>query len=238
MTDPPDSQNSQTERIRQQYERRQALPPSRYDPLEASVYMTTQEKERALIRCLRQSGLRPIADKRALEVGCGSGHNLLEFLRLGFQPENLVGNELQEDRAAAARHRLPEQIQILAGDATTLDLENQSFDIVLQSTVLTSILDDAFQQKLANRMWELVRPGGGVLSYDFVYNNPSNPDVRGVPVKRIRELFPQGEVRSWRLTLAPPISRRVAKVHPALYTLFNALPFFRTHALCWIRKPG
>jgi len=199
--------------------------------------MTTQEKERALIRCLRQSGLRPIADKRVLEVGCGSGHNLLEFLRLGFQPENLVGNELQEDRAAAARHRLPEQIQILVGDATTLDLENESFDILLQSTVLTSILDDAFQQKLANRMWELVRPGGGVLSYDFVYNNPSNPDVRGVPVKRIRELFPQGEVRSWRLTLAPPISRRVAKVHPAFYTLFNALPFFRTHAMCWIRKP-
>src|SRR6476469_8480940 len=103
MNDPPDSPNSQTERIRRQYERRSALPASRYDPLEPSVYMTTQEKERALIRCLRQSGLRPIADKRVLEVGCGSGHNLLEFLRLGFQPENLVGNELQEDGGAAAR---------------------------------------------------------------------------------------------------------------------------------------
>ena len=39
-----------------------------------------------------------------------------------------------------------------------------------------------------------------------------------------------------RLTLAPPISRRVTKVHPALYTLFNLLPFLRTHVLGWIKK--
>ena len=87
-------------------------------------------------------------------------------------------------------------------------------------------------------MWALVKPGGGVLWYDFVYNNPRNPDVRGVPLKHIRELFPRGKIYSWRITLAPPISRRVTRLHPALYAVFNLFPILRTHVLCWIQKPA
>ena len=41
-------------------------------------------------------------------------------------------------------------------------------------------------------MWRWVRPGGGVLWYDFTFDNPRNPDVRGVPLARVRELFPHG----------------------------------------------
>jgi hypothetical protein len=108
--------------------------------------------------------------------------------------------------------------------------------VVLQSLVFSSILDDAFQAALARRMWQLVRPGGGVLWYDFVYDNPANPDVRGVPVRRVRELFPEAAIVIRRVTLAPPISRRVCRIHPAAYGVFNALPFLRTHVLCWLSK--
>jgi len=41
------------------------------------------------------------------------------------------------------------------GDAAEIDLAEGSFDIVYQSTVFTSILDNGFQQKLADRMWAL-----------------------------------------------------------------------------------
>jgi len=68
------------------------------------------------------------------------------------------------------------------------------------------------------------------------FANPRNPDVRGVPLRRVRELFPDGKVKRCRVTLAPPIARRVVGIHPALYTLFNAMPFLRTHILCWIAK--
>jgi len=87
-------------------------------------------------------------------------------------------------------------------------------------------------------MWALTKPGGGVLWYDFVYNNPRNPDVRSVPLHRIRALFPVGKIYPWKLTLAPPLSRRVTRLHPALYHVFNLLPSLRTHLLCWIRKPA
>jgi hypothetical protein len=67
-------------------------------------------------------------------------------------------------------------------------------------------------------------------------NNPRNPDVRGVPVARIRQLFPQGQVRAQRLTLAPPLGRAAARAHPALWSLLNALPWLRTHVLAWVQK--
>ena len=223
--------------IRNRYERRKELPTNlRYSPIDPYVCMVCQEKERAIIRWIHVAGLAPVGERRVVEIGCGGGGNLLQFIHLGFRPENLVGNELLEDRASQARHVLPVATEIFVGDASELDLEDQTFDVILQSTVFSSILDDRFQEKLAERMWKLAKPGGGVLWYDFVYNNPHNPDVRGVPVRRVRELFPDGIMRVWRLTLAPPLGRFVTKVWPRFYTWLNVFPFLRTHVLCWIEK--
>jgi SAM-dependent methyltransferase len=202
-----------------------------------AVCLAEQERERALVRWIRTCGIEPVAARRVLEVGCGGGGQLLELLRLGFSPENLVGYELLPDRAAAARRSLPQAVVIHCGDAADAGaLEDGSFDVVMQSTVFSSLLDDGFQQRLADRMWELVRPGGGVLWYDFAVDNPRNPDVRGVPMSRVRALFPLGVVRAWRVTLAPPLARAVTRIHPVLYPPLNALRVLRTHRLCWIQK--
>ena len=87
-------------------------------------------------------------------------------------------------------------------------------------------------------MWRWVAPGGGVLWYDFVVDNPRNPDVRGVPLARVRQLFPQARVVSRKVTLAPPIARLLCRLHPGLYPLANALPLLRTHVLVWLEKPA
>jgi SAM-dependent methyltransferase len=223
--------------IRRRYERRKALGfDARYNPQLPSVYMAFRELEWALIRWIRVCKQAPVKEKRVLEIGCGSGGNLLEFIRLGFRPQNLVANELLEDRAASARRRLPQEVEVLLGDALELRLPENSFDIVLQSTVFTSILADSVQAKLANLMWQWTKPGGGILWYDFVYNNPENPDVRGVPVRKIRRLFPHGRLRVWPVTLAPPLSRLVVKIHPFFYTILNSIHCLRTHVLCWVAK--
>jgi len=228
----------ETQAVVERYARRQTLGlADRYSLLRPEVWQGVQERQRAMLKLFVRLGFSDLSRLRLLEVGSGAGGNLLELLRLGFAPENLAGAELLPERLARARQVLPEALTLWGGDASALAIAPASRDIVFQSTVFSSLLDDGFQQHLAAAMWRWVAPGGGVLWYDFVYNNPRNPDVRGVPLARIRQLFPQARVVSQRLTLAPPIARALCRLHPGLYPVFNALPLLRTHVLVWLEKP-
>jgi SAM-dependent methyltransferase len=209
----------------------------RYSMLRPDVWQALQERQRAMLGLFAQAGLRDLSGLRLLEVGCGAGGNLLELLRLGFASDKLSGIELLPERLALARAVLPEALVLRGGDALDAPVAVQSLDIVFASTVFSSLLDDSYQQRLAEAMWAWLKPGGAVLWYDFTVNNPRNPDVRGVPLPRVRELFPQGRLRHRRVTLAPPLARAVTRLHPALYTAFSSLPWLRTHVLAWIDKP-
>ena len=223
--------------IRERYQKRSECDYlDRYSYINPSVYLWSQEYEREFIKNILSKYLVPIKDKKLLEVGCGAGQNLLNLIKYGFLPENLTGIELLEDRVKAASHILPKSIKIIEGNALDIDIPVFSFDVVMQSTVFTSILDKETREKLAGKMWSLVKPGGGVLWYDFIYDNPRNKDVKGVTHKEIRKLFPDATISFHKITLAPPINRLVTKIHPSLYSLFNLFPFLRTHLLCWIQK--
>lgn len=230
------SRHDELDAIAQRYARREAL--SRYSWLQPDVWQTVQERQRAMLRLFTALGWTGFTDKHVLEVGCGAGGNLLELLRLGFAPEHLAGVELLPERYAQARHVLPEAVTLWQADATTLPVPAASQDVVLQSTVFSSLLDDGFQQQLAAAMWRWVKPGGGVLWVDFTVDNPRNPDVRGVPLARVRALFPEARIVWRRITLAPPLARAVCRAHPGLYPVFNALPALRTHVLAWLEKPA
>lgn len=223
-------------RIAERYGRRTS--DARYAFVNAEVWQSVQERQRELLRLL-VSHLKwyDFAPLKVVEVGCGGGGNLLELLRMGFRPENLTGIELLPERAAHARHILPAAVHLCEIDALSAPIEHESQDIVFQSLVFSSVLEQDVQCILADKMWRWVRRGGGILWYDFTHDNPANSDVCGVPLRRVRELFPAAaHVEARRVTLAPPIARYVAAIHPSLYTLFNALPLLRTHLLCWIQK--
>jgi SAM-dependent methyltransferase len=209
----------------------------RYSFFRPEVLRGVQERQRVMLALLQAHGHTDLPALRVLEVGCGAGGNLLELLRLGCDPARLAGVELLPERHARARAVLPAALPLWCGDALALDIADGSRDIVLQSTVFSSLLDDAFQQRLADAMWRWVAPGGGVLWYDFTVDNPRNRDVRGVPLRRLRQLFPQARIDARRVTLAPPLARALCRLHPALYGLANALPPLRTHVLAWVGKP-
>ena len=221
---------SELDQIAQRYARRDT--GDRYSLLRPEVWQMWQERQRALLRLLARRPGTP-AGWRATEVGCGAGGNLLDLLRLGLQPAHLTGIELLPERLAAARAALPESVRLLAGDAASANVAPASQDLVLQSTVFSSILDDALQQRVADAMWRWLKPGGAIVWYDFTLDNPRNPDVRGVPLARVRELFPQGQFTVRRVTLAPPLARAL----PAAYSLLNLVPWLRTHRLVLIAKP-
>jgi len=233
---PPDQE---ADRVVRRYARRQENPAlvGLYDPWRPEVVLARQERERAIVNLARRHHAKTFAQMDVLEIGCGDGNQLLELLRLGVDAKRLVGSELLPERVASARQRLPAAVTVIPGDACALPFQPASFDLVVQMTVFSSLLDDAFQHRLASAMWTWVRPGGAVLWYDFTVNNPRNPDVRGVPLSRVRALFPGATIDARRVTLAPPLARPLCRLHPLLYPVVNAVPLLRTHRLAWIEKP-
>lgn len=237
MIDSSDGYIAEVERIRERYAKRKAAgTDARYARGNEWGLLATQEIERALHRWAVTTGY--VADRRArlLEVGCGSGGILHRLLGIGFAPHQLIGLELLADRADQARTALPAGIEVITGELVGAGLPTAAFDVVLQATVLSSILDPSARSAIAAEMWHLVRPGGGVLSYDLAYDNPRNPDVKRVSVGTLRALFPAGQVTCWRVTLAPPLARAALLVGKPLYHLLAAVPLLRSHRLCWIQK--
>jgi|WetSurMetagenome_2_1015567.scaffolds.fasta_scaffold100442_2 ubiquinone/menaquinone biosynthesis C-methylase UbiE len=230
--------DNEIDKIKTRYLHRKNISSLKYNPLNSAIYMINQEKERVFIKWLRKFDISVIQNLRLLEIGCGSGDNLIQFIKLGFSPNLLVGNELLPERVESAKKKLPNELKIIEGDALKVDFPSNYFDIVFQSMVFSSILNKEFKNALAEKMWKLVKPGGGVLWYDFIYNNPKNPDVKGIPFKEVQMLFPYSDIQKWRVTLAPPLSRAVTSIHPLLYNVINIFPFLRSHILCWTTKKG
>src|SRR6266704_1468175 len=106
-----------------------------YEFLNPAEYMSSQERERALIRWIKRCNIQPLSERRVLEIGCGTGKTLAQLIRLGFEPQNLVGTDLLADCVQVARSRLPAAIDLRVGDASELVFPDESFDIVVQSTV-------------------------------------------------------------------------------------------------------
>ena len=77
-----------------------------------------------------------------------------------------------------------------------------------------------------------------MIWYDFHWNNPRNSDVRKVTRREIAGLFPGCEIRLRRITLAPPLGRRLAPLSPRLYRFFERIRPLCSHDLGSIRKAG
>jgi SAM-dependent methyltransferase len=228
---------AEAQAVGERYARRDArADAARYNLFDAAALHAQQERVRALRALWRRHGWSSLAGKQVLEIGCGSGGNLLDLIRLGAEPARLTGLELLPDRLRAAADRLPAAVRLHGGDALHAPIEAASQDAVLLFTVFSSVLDDAVQAALADAAWRWVRPGGGVLCYDFAVDNPRNADVRGVPMARVRALFPQARVRAVRVTTLPPLARTLGRLHPGLIAWAHAVPLLRTHRLAWLVK--
>lgn len=223
------------ERIRNAYARRDKHGlDQRYSLLDPANLYLFQRRERALLDLLRRHRLRHLAGKRILDAGCGNGAVLRDFVRYGADPARLAGIDLLPARlTAAAQHGAPGLLTL--ADASRLPFADTTFDVVLQFTMLSSVLDAVARRAIAAEMLRVLRPSGVIIWYDFIWN-PTNPDVRGVRLVEVRRLFPGCLIDARRITLAPPISRRLALRSWTLSRLLEALPFLRSHYLIAIEK--
>lgn len=210
---------SESERIRREYARRaERVPSSRYAASSPAQLFMRQIRERAVLRLLADAGRIPLAGAHILEIGCGQGQWLVDFETWGATRRNLAGIDLISPRVELAQARLSDLrtesgavvvkgADIRVGDASRLPWPDDSQDIVLQSMVFSSILNEDMRRQVASEMTRVLAPRGVILWNDFFVGNPSNANLRGVGKAEISRLFPGFERRLRRITLAPPVAR-------------------------------
>ena len=236
------------QRIHQEYRRRaREIPPGSYSLTKPTNLFLRQQRTRCVLEILRRDHFLPLGNRRILEIGCGAGGWLPDFEAWGAQRDLLAGIDLDEARVAQAQrllsaHRgergtlLTPGADIRLGDATNLPWPDGCFDLVLQSTVFTSVLDGDMKKALAAEMLRVLKPGGMILWYDFCFNNPNNRNVRGITKREIAALFPNCCIKLQRITLAPPLARRIVPVTWLGALVLEKLSFLNSHYLGLMRK--
>ena len=224
------------QRIKEVYKKRDKEGKSKlYSFLNKATLFMSQQREKLILKILNSYGIKNLSDKKVLDVGCGSGGVLRDFIKYGAMPENLYGIDLLPDRIEKAK-KLSPHINFYLGSATELPFEDEFFDIVMQFTVFTSILDYSMKQKIAKEMLRVLKTDGIIIWYDYWISKPTNPDVKGVGKQEIKKLFPNCKFEFHRITLAPPIARVLVPVSWILCELLEKLKIFNTHYLAVIKK--
>lgn len=224
------------DRVRAEYARRAVRPElqnaySLFNP--AHLYMI-QSRQRDTLRLLKQVGVTSLAGKRILEVGCGNGGVLAEYLSYEANPQLIYGIELLPDRLQMAYTRNP-AIGVAVADGSQLPFPTARIDVALQYTVFSSVLEHDLKEQIASEMIRVVKPGGVIIWYDF-WLNPTNPQTHGVRLAEVRRLFPGCQLTVHRITLAPPLTRRLIRFGSLFCTLLEFTRLLNTHLLIGIRR--
>ncbi len=85
---------TEEKRIEAAYEKRRSQKRESYSWFNKGHVFLMQELERGLLELLMNNGIDSLATKTILEIGCGSGFWLREFIKFGARPENLTGIDL------------------------------------------------------------------------------------------------------------------------------------------------
>uniref|UniRef100_Q01Y35 Methyltransferase type 11 n=1 Tax=Solibacter usitatus (strain Ellin6076) TaxID=234267 RepID=Q01Y35_SOLUE len=128
---------------------------------------------------------------RIFDAGCGSGRNLVYFLREGY---DVFGVDA-DPRAVAAIHRLAPHLP--AGNFRAEPLEAMSFpdafaDLVLSSAVLHFAHDDKGFDGMLRGSWRVLKPGG-IFFCRLASNIGMEDQVQRVAGRRF--LLPDGSER-------------------------------------------
>lgn len=226
----------EVERIRSVYETYIPSVSNRWSAANIGNQCIVDERHRLVEDLLQRNGLLPLTGTRILDVGCGWGGELARMVTLGADPSRLVGIDLIKERIARAQTKHP-NIEFAVANAEVIKSPDDSFDVVMLFTVFSSIQELQMARSVASEIRRVLRPGGAILWYDFRYNSPFNPHVRGVTASRLSLLFPGFSQDLVSATVAPPLARRLGVMARPLYQALSRLPFLHTHYVGLLRKP-
>lgn len=130
-------------------------------------------RRRVIAEQLRLLSIKPGVE--ILDVGCGSGRNMVDLARLG----PVIGLDSSETAVESARAR--DVGEVVLGSITELPFEPERFDLAICTDVIEQVDDDALALRELRRV---LRPGGLALvtvpAYQSLWGKPDliNHDKR------------------------------------------------------------
>lgn len=162
---------------------------------------------------------------RLADLGCGAGDGLRSVPAAWCALR--VGLDVVPERLARLASDAP-GVRALVADAAAPALRPGAFDVALLFTVLSSLPDADARGPVLRAALDLLRPGGLLLVYDY-RRYPGRS--RGLRPGEVAERLPGHDVRSTRVTLAPPLSRALAGRADGVAAALERVPLLRTHDL-------
>jgi len=227
---------SETQRVRAVYRRYDASERAqrKRDPRNPGVWRMRSERWQITGAILGSRFPDSGEGVRVLDVGCGDGDDLVRINQLLPKAE-LFGIDLSADRIGRARLAVPcARLWVQGGE--TLPFPDRSVQVVVLSTVLSSILDPATRRSVAAEAYRVIRDDGILLIYDIRLPSPWNPNVLPISKKELRTALPLARIRAQPITLLPPLARAVCGIWSDLYEPLARIRPLRSHYLAVITR--
>lgn len=134
-------------------------------------------------------------DMRILDAGCGSGRNLVYFLRNGYTVHAVDRSEeairaVRQLGATLAPDWSEEQARVEAVER--MSFASESFDFVISNAVLHFAEDEAHFQQMMEELWRVLAPGGMLF---IRLASSIGIEDRIKPLGNQRYLLPDGSTR-------------------------------------------
>ncbi len=125
-----------------------------------------------------------------LEIGFGTGNNLLSIARAVGKQGKVQGIDIADEMVKVARKKLEEEglsgiVELRRGDATVLPYEKKSFDAIFMSFVL-ELFDNPDIPTVLAECRRVLRPGGRLVNVSL---KKADTLANGI-YERLHEAFP------------------------------------------------
>jgi ubiquinone/menaquinone biosynthesis C-methylase UbiE len=222
------------DRLKTEYQLRNSHNGDRYSWFNPVYIFQMHSREREILKLIRSQGVRLSDAVKLLDIGCGNGNVIIDFIKWGLKPENCLGVDLLQHRLIHAGIKLPTSL-LINGNGERLPFLSESFGVVTQFTAFSSILDPSIKHNIAQEMLRVLKPDGVIFWYDFWWN-PTNPHTAGIKPIEIKQLFPDCNYVFRKITLAPPITRKIVPISWGSSYFLESLKIFNSHFLVIIKK--